>query len=581
MVETLNRLKDVAGIPRVAHRTPAQLFERIEAEKGDLVTWVGELYLELHRGTYTSHAANKKGNRQSELGLCGAEFLSVLTGLDSRASLAPLWEYTLLNQFHDVLPGSAIGMVYEDSARLYKEVLEGVQDVTVDAMTRLLAQLDEKARTGSKQTAHGMSVLAVNTLGWARREVVCLPSSDLPNAQKAATGGCYVAVDVPALGYANVPLTPTALSAQPGHTASATTNGANKYTLENSFVRAVVCGGRVVSLVHKPTQRECAVEGGSAGPLNTLRVFEDTPLYWDAWDVEVYHLEKSWLVEEGTCTLLESGPLVASVVAKYHVGKASTVTQTITLTATSPALLFKTEVDWHERHLCLKAEFPLSVRAPAATYGVQYGHLQRPTHTNTSWDMAKFEVVGHGWMDVSEYDFGVGLIADYKYGFGTRGNVARISLLRSPKAPDAEQDMGAHSFTYGILPHAGRPQEGQVMQTAVALASPLRIATMTNSPGCKHAAKMSLFASSHAGLVVDTVKWAEDSDDVIVRAYEAYGGTITTPHVRCGRAVARAVVVDLLEQHEQQVLDVNNNGLCIALPTMAPFKLLSIKISFA
>jgi len=242
-------------------------------------------------------------------------------------------------------------------------------------------------------------------------------------------------------------------------------------------------------------------------------------MYWDAWDVDVYHLEKRRDVNEGSVRVLERGPLRASLEISVKISGLSNLRQIVSLGALSPRLDFSCEVDWHETHKFLKVEFPLNIRSLTATYEIQYGHIQRPTHWNTSWDVARFEVCAHKWGDLSENDFGVSLLNDCKYGYATHGNVMRLSLLRSPKNPDPECDMGHHKFRYALLPHQGTFQQANIIRESFNFNVPLIVTN--NLPS---SAPCSFFEVDRNSVIIEAVKKAEDGSDVIIRIYESFGG---------------------------------------------------------
>jgi alpha-mannosidase len=569
MLEHAKRMADVDGLPRVQIRSPREFFDRCEADIKDALVWVGELYFELHRGTYTTQARNKLHNRRSEFLLRDVEFLAAAAlaqagaGRAARkrgaaagypsAELARLWKLVLLNQFHDIIPGSSINQVYADSEKQYADVLASGAALRDQA---LAVVAPAAPRDGN--AAH---VLAVNTLSAARTEVVELPEG-LLGPQTAANGAALGVVSAPAMGYSVA--APGGAAPAP---ATATASG-GAITLENAFVRAVFDrDGQLVSLFDKQAGRE-AIQAGTPG--NAFVMFDDNPLQWDAWDVDAFHLEKRFdgFAASTPARVTESGPLRAAITFETRLSADSTLRQTVRLSATSARLDFVTEADWHERHKFLKVEFPFALRAQEATYEIQFGHLQRPTHANTTWDMARFEVSAHKWADLSEPDFGVALLNDCKYGYATRGNVMRLSLLRGPTMPDAEADQGRHAFTYALLPHAGRPQEAGVIEEGYRLNAPLITRATAAQP-----AEASFFQVSAPNLVIDTVKKAEDSDALIVRLYEARGrrasARLTSP-----LPFANAALCNLLEEDDAP-LAWTDGGVAFEA---APFKIVTLKL---
>lgn len=553
MIERLQRMKDVDGLPRIENRTPADFFTRCEEDIKDPLVWVGELYFELHRGTYTTQAHNKLGNRRSELMLRDVEMIAAVAhALHQHVyptdEINRLWKLVLLNQFHDIIPGSSITEVYRDSDQHYAEILESG------------AQLREKAISAMSQPGYS-NIVAINTLSSPRTEVVELPSG-AQGAQVAANGMPLAEVSAPALGYS---------VASPRRTVESPVNvveAEDSITLENRYVLAAFSrDGRLISLFDKRAKRQ-AIAPGEAG--NHFVLFDDEPNNWAAWDVDVFHLEKRYEVVAATSMrVLESGPVRASIEAQYTLSDKSTLKQVISLTSASARLDFKTEVEWHERHKFLKVEFPFNVRAQEATYEIQFGHLRRPTHFNTTWDVARFEVSAHHWADLSEPDFGVALLNDCKYGYSAQGNVMRLSLLRAPKSPDPVADMGHHAFCYALLPHAGDFREAGVIEEGNRLNVPLLVQTTSASPD-----SLSYFGISAPHVVIDTVKKAEDSNALIVRMYEAYGkrGVVRFNSELAVRSVSRC---NLLEEADEPLVW-KQGGVEL---TVTPFQIITLKLN--
>lgn len=481
MLETLRRARDLQGLPRTEIRAPEEFFDALEAEPGERPIVVGELYLEYHRGTYTSQARTKLGNRRAEIALHDAEFLLAAGGGEyPHAELDRLWKLLLLQQFHDILPGSSIGLVYEDAERDLAEVVERAN------------ALWERGET------------PVNTLGVLRREVV---------------DGRFV-VAAPPYGAGRVVAADDEVRLE-------------GLTLANAHLRAELApDGTVVSLLHKATGRETL-----AAPGNRLELYDDRPVEFDAWDVDPFHLEtrRDCPPAESHRVVTES-PLRVEIAFERAIGEASRLTQIVRLDAESRRLEFHLEVDWHEERKLLKTCFPFAVRSTNATYEMQFGYAERPTHYSTSFDAARYEVPGHRFADLSEHGFGAALLTDCKYGYSGYGNELRISLLRAPKSPDPEADMGRHAFAYAVLPHAGGWREAGVVSEGLRFNVPVRFAA--------HAPDS--FASvDDPNLVLDTVKRAEDSDALVLRLYEAHGARgVARLRVRGDSAVRANVLED-------------------------------------
>ncbi|KAI2575280.1 mannosidase alpha class 2C member 1 [Homo sapiens] len=560
MLDRLKRLSNTDGLPRVQLSSPRQLFSALESDSEQLCTWVGELFLELHNGTYTTHAQIKKGNRECERILHDVELLSSLALARSAQFLYPaaqlqhLWRLLLLNQFHDVVTGSCIQMVAEEAMCHYEDIRSHGNTLLSAAAAALCA--GEPGPEG---------LLIVNTLPWKRIEVMALPKP----------GGAHslALVTVPSMGYAPVP-PPTSLQPllpqQPVFVVQETDGSV---TLDNGIIRVKLDPtGRLTSLVLVASGREAIAEGAVG---NQFVLFDDVPLYWDAWDVMDYHLEtrKPVLGQAGTLAVGTEGGLRGSAWFLLQISPNSRLSQEVVLDVGCPYVRFHTEVHWHEAHKFLKVEFPARVRSSQATYEIQFGHLQRPTHYNTSWDWARFEVWAHRWMDLSEHGFGLALLNDCKYGASVRGSILSLSLLRAPKAPDATADTGRHEFTYALMPHKGSFQDAGVIQAAYSLNFPL-LALPAPSPA--PATSWSAFSVSSPAVVLETVKQAESSPQrrsLVLRLYEAHGS-----HVDCwlhlSLPVQEAILCDLLERPDPAGhLTLRDNRLKL---TFSPFQVLSL-----
>ncbi|MCD4753030.1 MAG: hypothetical protein K8R40_08165 [Anaerolineaceae bacterium] len=536
MLEQLRRMKNVDGLPTVEIRSPKEFYQRLDLDLKDPVKWVGELYLEYHRGTYTTQALTKKNNRRSEFMLHDIEFLSAMAGLNGynypTEDLDWMWKMVLTNQFHDIIPGSSITEVYDEAAEDYKKVLNRGVELRSDAIKSLL---DTKE--------NGENLVVVNTTGFDREEVVELPKGTT-STQISNCGKPLGIVSSPSYGY-SIQKT-TAEPAKPV-TLKTTQDG---FIFENQHV--VVCinkSGEMLSLFSKEAGREALAPDGIG---NKFVLFEDRPCAFDAWDVDIYHLETREEVPSAySCEVIEEGPFRVAVAFDYKISETSTINQVIRLSATSKHLDFKTRIDWHEEYRVLKVEFPWDVRASEASYEIQFGHLQRPTHFNTSWDFAQFEVCSHKWADLSEYGFGVSLLNDCKYGHSTKDNIMRLTLLRSPKEPDPIADMGTHHFQYAVMPHAGTLQDAGLIAEGYCFNQPLQIAQTDAAPSVK-----SFFSVDKSAVVIDTVKKAEDSDEIIIRMYESFGAQCNTS-LRLDMVASEAMEVNLLE-HDINDVTVEN-----------------------
>jgi alpha-mannosidase len=512
MLERLRRMRDLQGLPRVRTATSDEFFSALEAETEPRPTVVGELYLEYHRGTYTSQAFVKRANRTCEQLLHDAELLGAVRGDYPREELDRLWKLLLLQQFHDILPGSSIRLVYDDARRDFAEL---------------------ESSLGSLIGAGGTPV---NTVGVARREVV-----------EGADG--LVVVEAPPYG--------DGAFVEAGD--EVTVDG---LVLENEHLRVQLADdGTVTSVVEKATGREAL-----AAPGNRLELYEDLPVNFDAWDVDPFHLEtRRDCPAADSCEVLSTGPLRAEVAFGRRVGERSSLRQVVRLDAGSRRLEFRTEVDWHEAHMLLKVCFPLAVRSPHATYETAFGYAERPTHFSTSFDQARYEVPGHRFADLSEHGFGAALLTDSKYGYSCLGNELRISLLRSPKSPDPDADMGEHAFAYALYAHAGGWREGGVLAEAIRFNAPLRFTAGIGA---------SVASVDDPDLVLDTVKLGERSDELVLRLYEAHGSR-GTARVKLRAAPRSARLANALEE---PLGDVTVDGDELVLPYL-PHQVLTVLVA--
>ncbi|MEX2540989.1 MAG: alpha-mannosidase, partial [Trueperaceae bacterium] len=488
MLESARAMCNLPGLPKVELGHVEPFFERLEERLSGkaLPVWDGELYLEYHRGTYTSQARTKRDNRKAEALYHQAElFSSVSDALTAEACYPDLsegWEKLMLNQFHDILPGSSIREVYEDSAKDF----EVIERIGVAALVGAERRLAEAVQTDAD------AVIAFNPCSFERSGLLSLPwrpelagkthwgpDGAAAPVQRVTEEGeerlLLLAPAVPPLGYRRLELAVDAAEASgqtEGGPLSAATLALSPLEIDTPFhLLRLNERGQIVSLFDKRAGRQ-VLAAGSRG--NVLQAFEDKPLNFDAWDIDLYYQEKMREIDDLVeAEVVEQGPLRGVLRLKWRFLD-STVTQDLTVYAHEPRIDFVTEVDWRESQILLKAAFPTSVRANRATFDIQFGNIERPTHWNTSWDWARFEVVGHKWADLSEGNYGVALLNDCKYGHDVKDNVMRLTLIKSPISPDPQADKGRHRFTYALLPHAGTWREGEVLPHGYALNLPLR-----------------------------------------------------------------------------------------------------------
>ncbi|MDF2145533.1 glycoside hydrolase family 38 C-terminal domain-containing protein [Knoellia sp. p5-6-4] len=525
MLARAARLRDLDGSARVEVERPDAFFEKAEAEYPDAPVWVGELYLEMHRGTYTSQAKTKQGNRRSEHLLREAELWAATAAVRTGAAypsadLDRIWKAVLLNQFHDILPGSSIGWVHREAVETYAALAEELEAIICEAQQALAGAGDVE--------------VAFNASPHERAGVAALGAGPVVQAEP---------VEVRAEG--------------------------DGFVLDNGLVAARVdARGLLTSVVERASGRE-ALAPGSVG--NLLQLHPDTPVRFDAWDVDAYYRNVVRdLTDAETVEAVEGG-----VKVMRRVGQ-SVVTQLVTLPAGEARVDVDTEVDWREREQILKAGFDLDVAADRSTSEVQFGHVHRPTHTNTSWDAAKFEVCAHRWVHVGEPGFGAAVVNDSTYGHdvtrrdrdggGTTTQV-RLSLLRAPQSPDPVADLGVHRLRYGLVPGASI---GDAVREGYRVNLPVRTVRGSGEP------VEPLVGIEGEGVYVEAVKLADDgSGDVVVRLYEGLGRRCAA-RVRAGFAHEGAYAVDLLERAlgTPGVADEGERGVALAL---RPFQVVTLR----
>ena len=490
-IELLRRSeKGIPGSPQTRIEFAGDFLRRLEKKiegNPELPTWQGELYLEFHRGTYTTMADNKKGNRKAEFLYENAELLGVtaktLFGDTFPAEkLRSGWEMILTNQFHDIIPGSSIKEVY-DQSKIDYGVIHGIGNEIADGIRKkIAASLDKK---------HGYVVFNPN----------------------AFEGEGFVEIDGKTAYVKGI--------AQKGYST------ANDFITENSVSingnkvetdRLIVTfddAWQIVSVYDKKAERELIKAGNVA---NELRIHADYPPYYDAWEWSQYNsTEYRTITDVSDVHVIDNGAKRGiKVTRKYG---STTIVQTILFNDFSAQIDFETQVDWHESHKMLKAVFPVDILADKATYDIQFGSIERPTHKNTSWDEAKFEVCAHKYADLSDGGYGVSLMNDCKYGYDIHDGVMQISLLRSTKDPNPEADMGEHSFTYSLYPHEGALRDSDTVKRAYMLNVPL-IALPASGDADIIPTEFSAISLDCDHAACETVKQAEDGEGTVIRIYE-------------------------------------------------------------
>ncbi|MEU9320097.1 glycoside hydrolase family 38 C-terminal domain-containing protein [Streptomyces sp. NPDC048295] len=529
MLARAERLADLEGSPRVTIERPAEFFAAAEAEYDRPPVWLGELYLELHRGTYTSQARTKQGNRRSEHLLREAELwaatAAVRTGFPyPHEELDRIWKSVLLHQFHDILPGSSIAWVHREAEETYARIAAELEAV-IGAAQRALA--------GAPETG---SAVVFNAAPHERAGVAAGGAALAPRDPEPA-------VEVEELG--------------------------SGFRLDNGLLRVTVDErGLVVSVLDLVAGRETVAPGCVA---NLLQVHPDLPNRWDAWDVDAFYRNTVTDLTEAD-VVRRSGDGV-EVVRTFG---SSRVTQSLTLRPGARRLDIDTEVDWHEQEKFLKAAFPIDVRADHSAAETQFGHVQRPTHTNTSWEAAKFEICAHRFLHVGEPGWGAALINDSTYGHdvtrtvredGSTTTTVRLSLLRAPRYPDPATDQGVHRLRYALLPGA---TIGDAVREGWHFSLPER-----RVPGSAEVAP--LVSVDDDAVVVTAVKLADDgSGDVVVRLHEAHGGRASA-RLTAGFALAGASVTDLLERPlADETAEVEGDAVRLVL---RPFQIVTLRLT--
>jgi len=580
MLENIEVMKNFPALPQVKQSSVKDFFDAIEplTKSKMMPVWNGELYLEYHRGTYTSQARNKRANRKSEFLMHDTEFIAAYASLITNyeypvTEFQNAWRLICLNQFHDIIPGSSIGAVYEESQRQYAELTNRLTHLREAALQTIADQMDG-------------DVILVNATSFTQRGLVLIPGDSFqrfrrdeqPLPFQEAESGVWV--DAGELApYSVVALQktidhrPTTMVNRP-HLHLAQVQVSSMVILENRFIRVEFNqDGDITRIFDKQANRD-VLTPNSIG--NQVQAFEDRPKSWDAWDIEIFYDDKMWLAEPASSIkIIEYGELRQTLEVKRKILN-SEYTQHISLDHNSALLDFDTHVNWQERHIMLKVAFPVDVLAPQATYEIQWGNVQRPTHRNTSWDWARFETCAQKWVDLSEGNYGVSLLNDCKYGHDIHDNVMRITLLRSPTMPDPTADIGEHDFKYSFYPHAGSWNEG-TQREAYLLNDPVVVyeRTIDNRPQARVDHRLSMVSVSAPNVIIETVKRAEDGDGIIIRLYESQRkrGPV---QVKFGFAVKSAWETNLLEENESE-LSLENDSIELSL---RPYQIMTLRVKF-
>ena len=575
MCERASRMTDLEGCPKTLFTNVSRFLKELREQPVKRPRWSGELYLEYHRGTYTTQARTKWWNRKMELLLRETEFFATMAMQDGFAypakEIEEQWRVLLTNQFHDILPGTSIREVYHVAEEEYKRMDAALTEIRDKALATLSCRFIPDPE--------GQEWLIGNALSWKRDAIVELPIKDFNGA--VDEGGAPLPAQKTRDGLAlKMPL--RSLSVTPVALRNRDDNETSPFAYTGKYLETPIYrvdfdkAGRITSLYDKEAEREVVRTGNT---LNTFYTAEDMPLYWDAWDIDRYYrdtirFEKRLTKREVT----EEGPLFITIHSEYKIGRASTLKQDMRFFADSRRIEWRTEVDWHEKHTLLKVGFGVDVCTDTWRNEIQFGHATRNLHSNTSWDQAQFEVCAHKWVDISEAGYGVALLNDCKYGHDSLDDMISLTLLKSPQAPDPEADQGVHTFTYALLPHPGDFSADTVVHEAYTLNVP-PVAVKIKDRSTKKAPEPreeNLFCEvTPSNVIVEAVKKAEAEDAVIIRLYEA-GKQRSNVTVRFGNPIKRAAICNLMEEKEQ-ALTINDATVVFE---MRPFEIKTLKVTF-
>ena len=552
-VELGRRMSDLENSPRVRFDSAKNFFDRLNKHKDDVETWVGELYLELHRGTLTTHGLVKRQNRKLEWKLRSVEMLwSCLSYEDyPTKDLDGLWKTVLINQFHDIIPGSSINLVYQTTHAEYEKVHQECDRL-----------MNESARMLFKEDPD--SFVLANTLSYIWKGAIKIPESfegyellgpndDTVPLQKTDEG-VMASVDLDPLSFTTF---------KKGNTLTLDGQRSDTLLLENDLIKYEFDGkGSLISTYDKELEREFM-----SGPGNVLSLYEDRPNNWDAWDVDFFYRDALIETAEVTESLsISDGDVVKQLRFVFKIGH-STIEQIVSLNPHSKRLDFLTQVDWKENHKMLRVHFPVNIRSEQASFDIQYGHVRRNTHRNTSWDKAKFEVVGHKYADLSDHDNGVALLNDCKYGYMVHDDLLDLNLLRSPSNPDPDADKGSHTFTYSLLPHHNDLIHSNVISESSCLnQEPLLFEGMKSEIDIP----LKLIGD---GLELSVLKKAEKEDAWILRVVETHG-RVSSGSVQFNGEVTECDLMEWNELGESQTIEGS-----LEL-TLDPFEIRTYKVTY-
>ncbi len=560
MIENIRRLhQGLVDCPKAEQCLAGEYFQKLEnTVKGNrfLPHWNGELYFELHRGSLTSVGKNKRNNRKGEVLLHELELLGGLAlcqgGDYPKNQVDAYWQTLLLNQFHDIIPGTAIEGVYQDSDEQYSKLFSSGETLK----TCLLGKLAQSVGL------HKAGVFVWNSLSFVRTEMASFPvKDDSPNLcvrnEVGQVAPCqimegkayFIAKDIPSMGYATYTCEPSL------EKDTESSLRISEHGFENAvFIAELDQAGALSRLYDKRAQREVLQSGGKG---NRLFAYEDKPMRWDNWDVDIFHLEKGWEVNEQVqIRVAEVGPVFACLCVD-KIFNQSTIHQKIWIYQDIPRIDFETWVDWKENQILLKTEFDLNLHFSKASFDIQFGNIERSSHNNTSWDVAQFEVCGHKWADVSEEGYGVSLLNDCKYGHRIKEGQMQLSLIKSGNYPNKSADREKHYFTYSLFPHLETWRAANTAEQAHSLNYPLSVVKLENASG-GDPASASFFSLNCKNVMLDTVKPAENGKGLVLRFYEYHNRT-TRVCVTYRLGKCQLTACDLLENQLEEPREVEGH----------------------
>ncbi len=581
MLENAKRLsRGIPGVPKVKIGKSLDYFEKLENKVSkikNLPKWVGELYLEYHRGTYTSMGKNKRDNRKCENLYLAAEKINslsmILGNLYPQENINDSWEIILLNQFHDIIPGSSIKDVYDVTEKEYAKLLENVDNLINVGIDNVVKRINLKEK----------SLVVFNTLGFERNDIAIfeIPENIINPIVIDEFGNEFIcqrvennkviffAKNIPANGYKTFKIVESVSNENPKYDDFKI----SKTYMENKFFRIEFDDrAQIKSFINKELNREIVKNGFLA---NEIQAFEDMPMCFDNWDIDIYYKEKMWKIDDlKSIEILERGPVRATLKIERKFLD-STIIQKIQFYNDIGKIDFDTYIDWKEKDILVKVAFPVDINSNEATYEIQYGNVTRSTHNNTSWDVAAFEVCGHKWVDLSEGGFGVSILNDCKYGHDIKEGTMRLTLLKSSCDPNPYADKEEHFLKYSLYSHEGTWKDSDTVELAYQLNTPLFTRVEEAHEGDLNSS-LSLVKLDKNNVMIEVVKKAEDSDYIVVRIYEFHNKR-TNVTMEFMKDLFDVMECDLMEEKINSMEIIENNKIKFIIN---PFEIKSIKIKF-